>query len=609
MSAGRDRIWRGATFIFIAGTLLICGVATYAQDSQPALAPVTQPDSAPAVRAPEDIYGLWVLLPPLVTIVFAIVMQQVIPALTIGVLVASFMFIPCVLPDAGFGTGPLAGLRLAAEKHLVGALTDKDHIKILLFSMTIGGMVGVIAANGGTAALVRRVSRWASTRRRGQLSAWAAGLIVFFDDYANAMIVGPSMRPITDRLKISRAKLAYIVDSTAAPVSSLALVGTWIGSEISLIQKGLDALPQRPEFLGNMSAFPAFLGSLPFRFYDILALVMVFVIAVLGRDFGAMLRSENRTLQEPAAEDEASNDDAPGRAWYAVVPVLVLLFGSITLLFSGGWPAGGLGSIEAREGMPLWLDRIAIILRTTDVNNAILYGSFAAIFVALAISFGTRAITLKQSVDAATATMARMFPTFIVLVLAWTFAGAMEDLHLGAVIGHRLQEASFAPIWLPLLIFSSACVVSFATGTSWGTMGILCPVTVTVAAGLMAHLPASEALPLFYGSIGAVLAGAVFGDHCSPISDTTVISSLASECSVEEHVWTQIPYALTVAVVAVLAGDGVCRYLGQPAWIGLLAGSGLLFVIVLLIGRRPIVPAVEPVPAQVAHPDKTPGQR
>lgn len=191
--------------------------------------------------------------------------------------------------------------------------------------------------------------------------------------------------------------------------------------------------------------------------------------------------------------------------------------------------------------------------------------------------------------DSATAVMSRMFPTIVVLVLAWSLSQAMgkEGLQLGEVARTLLQAAEFDATWLPLLIFVASCVVSFATGTSWGTMGILCPAAVQISAGLLADVPADQAFPLFYASIGAVLAGAVFGDHCSPISDTTVLSSLASECSLESHVWTQMPYALTVAAVSIICGDVLCRVTSVPVWAALLIGSVLLAVILLAVGRKP----------------------
>jgi Na+/H+ antiporter NhaC len=551
---------------------------------------------------PDAKYGAWVLLPPLVTIVLAIALRQVIPALAIGVLVAAYMLVPCKPPPPDAVGGDVVwGLRLAVEDYLLGALARLDpdsgevnygHLKIIVFTLMIGGMVGVVAANGGTRAAVERVARWASTRERGQLAAWFAGLIVFFDDYANAMIVGPAMRPMTDRLRISRAKLAYIVDSTAAPVASIALIGTWVGAEISYIERGLVRVNEGvgPAWLDGVTAYSAFVASIPYRFYAILALVMVFLVAWLGRDFGSMRKAEERAVQtaDPTEVQQAHSVEAiSGRAWYAVVPVLVLVFLTIALLVVTGWPAAGLVSIKTGADMPHWLALVVSVFKDADPYNSILYGALGALVVAVVISLGTRSLTLAKSVDAATDVMSRMLPTIIVLVFAWTLSAAMDDLRLGEVAVALLQAREFDARWLPLLIFVSSCVVSFATGTSWGTMGILCPATVTISASLLADVPAEQALPLFYASVGAVLAGSVFGDHCSPISDTTVLSSIASECSLEQHVWTQIPYAVTVAVVSTLCGELLCRYLNHPAWVGLLTGTAVLLLIVLVVGRRP----------------------
>ena len=568
----------------------------------------TTPTTAPAPKPPEDKYGAWVLVPPIATIILAIALRQVIPALSIGVLIAAFMLVPCLAPQDAYGGGVLAGLRLAVETYLVNALADTDHIKIIVFTFSIGGMVGIIAANGGTGAVVNAVARWASNRRRGQITTWLAGLVVFFDDYANAMIVGPSMRPICDRLRISRAKLAYIVDSTAAPVSSIVPIGTWVGAEIGFIRDGLDQLKDAPAFLANVEPYSAFLSSIPYRFYVILALAMVFLIGLLQRDFGPMRKAER--AGPPAAPTRANNKrpqpEGSGRWWYAGAPVLVLVGLTIGLLGATGWVKVHTESVAAKAeiaelveaGQPVPMDSeenayipsgfelLQKVISNSNAYNSILYGALAAIGVALVISLATRALTLGKCVDSATESMARMFPTMVVLVLAWTLSATMEALQLGQVAQGLLQAARFDPTWLPLLIFVSACVVSFATGTSWGTMGILCPATVTIAAGLLADMPAQQALPLFYASVGAVLSGAVFGDHCSPISDTTVLSSLASECSLEDHVWTQIPYALTVAVVSMLSGEVLCRQLDQPAWVGLLVGAAALVLIVLLVGRK-----------------------
>ncbi|MGD8450847.1 MAG: Na+/H+ antiporter NhaC family protein [Phycisphaerae bacterium] len=593
--------WRILAAVVAFGVLAAVSLAATPTDAAPvvatqsAAAPAVATQSAPAPATmpagPGGFYGIWVVVPPLVTIILAIWLRQVVPALAVGVLVAATMLAWYdVQPASVAGVAAVAvgGVTRATEGFLIGALADSQHMKIVVFTLLIGGMVGVIGANGGTPAIVHHVARWASSRQRGQVTVWLAGLIVFFDDYANAMIIGPSMRPICDRLRISRAKLAYIVDSTAAPVASIALIGTWIGAELSYIQDGLSELHDRPAFLVSMTAYQAFLRSIPYRFYPILALVMVVLVGALGRDFGPMRRAE-RDAQ--AAPEEGTTGGAaevqPGRVWYALVPVAVLVCGTLALLVITGWPAGGLAAVQVPPETPRWIGVMAEILYECDSYNSILYGALAAVVVAAGISLVTRALSLARTVESAMAVMSRMLPTVVVLVLAWALSAAVQALQLGEVATDLLKQGGFAARWLPLLVFGTACVVSFATGTSWGTMGILCPVVVTIAAGLLGAVPAGEAEPLFYASVGAVLAGAVFGDHCSPISDTTVLSSLASECTLEKHVWTQMPYALVVAVVSTLSGEVLCRWLDWPAWGALLIGTAALAAIVLVIGRRP----------------------
>ena len=579
------------------GVVLAVALPLIAQTTQPATTAPTasQPTSAPAsatIAPPAKRYGLWVLTPPLVTIVLAIAIRSVIPALAIGVFVAAGMMVVCLPATEACGGGVIGVLRLGVESYFVGAIADTDHIKTLIFSLTIAGMVGVIAVNGGTRALVDRVSRWASTPARGQLSAWAAGIIVFFDDYANAMIVGPSMRPITDRLGVSRAKLAYIVDSTAAPVSSIALIGTWVGAEISYIQAGLSDLAAPPAFLDGVTAYGAFIASIPYRFYAILAIVMVVLIAWLGRDFGPMRKAEADFDPIEAAEEIKPSDErrASGSVWFALAPILVLVGVTMTLLALTGMPSEPLSEVQLSGDGPRWFGLVQVIIGNADAYNSLLYGALASIVVAVLISIIFARIHIVTAIDGATEAMSRVFPTFIILILAWTFSAAMKDLQLGdvavAFLSAQQEAQMFDARLLPMIIFIAACIVSFATGTSWGTMGILCPATVTIAAGLYGELPNDQALTLFYASVGAVLAGSIFGDHCSPISDTTVLSSLACECSLEQHVWTQIPYAVVVAIVSTLAGDVLCRMYDQPWWVGLLAGSAALFVIVLLVGRK-----------------------
>ena len=585
---------------------------------KPAPPPATAETKASPVPAapsgPKDplSYGLWVLTPAIVAILLAIFTRQVVPALVVGVLAGRQARDQHVCAGDAFAqTHPVVGgFRLAAEKYVMGPMLDPQHghakLKIIIFTLTIGFMIGVIGRNGGTTGMVKLVAGRTESPRRGALTAWLAGLVVFFDDYANTMIVGPTMRSVFDKVRLSRAKLAYIVDSTAAPVASLALIGTWVGAEIAYIQSGLTEVAQdgAPAFLMEqgtlLTGMQVFISSLAYRFYPILALVLVFLIALTGRDFGAMRRSEARALrgqdEKPydARIELAAEDQPTPRWWLGLVPVLVLIGVTVALLVITGFgPAGG--SELMQQNLPVW-KKISLIIGEADAYLSIFYGAILAAFVALILSMLARACTVRDAADAGLDGMARMFPAIVILVLAWALSSVEQDLALGQVVTDGLQAAKFPVQWMPLAIFVAAAVISFATGTSWGTMGILCPMTVTVGARLVSGVEPDQALPLFYAAVGSVLAGAIFGDHCSPISDTTVLSSVASGCRHEEHVWTQVPYAIVTAIVAMGLGDVMCSVYHQPWYYGLGAGTILLILIVLIFGRRP-KPLAPPLPA------------
>ncbi|MCP4246114.1 MAG: Na+/H+ antiporter NhaC family protein [bacterium] len=574
-----------ATLVLLAAVLCATAVAS-AQTTPPAETAAASP-TTPAAK-----YGLWVLAPPIVAILLAIVTRQVVAALFVGTLVAAYMLLPCEGAAAAFADShwAVAGLRLAMEKYVFDTVVeDRDHVQIIMFTMMIGAMVGVVKANGGTQAMVEILSRWAKTSRRGQVAGWVGGHAVFFDDYANTMILGPTLRPLFDRLRISRAKLAYIVDSTAAPVASLVPIGTWIGFEIGLIDDGLQAIGDTaqasgaavPAFLDGVSGYGAFLASIGYRFYAVFALVLVLIIALTRRDFGPMKRAEREAHDAPIDTIiEVSDDDVQGRWWYAFTPTLLMVGLTVAILLLTGLNAFP----EDKERT--W-ENVRYLLDGAEPYLSILYGALGGLVLAILISVTTRTLSLRKSVDAGVEGMTRMFPAIVILILAWSLSDSTKALQLGEVATNALTEAQFKPMYLPVAVFGTACVVSFATGSSWGTLTILCALVVQVAAALCAELPTDQALPLFYSAVGAVLAGAIFGDHCSPISDTTVLSSIASSCRLEEHVWTQIPYALVAAVVSVGAGHVLCNVFGKPWWMGLAAGVGVLLLIVLIVGRKP----------------------
>jgi len=577
---------------------------------------VEAPVAAVGTRAPRDptTYGLWVIIPAILAILLAIVTRQVVLALVVGVLAGAYMMVPCLAASDAFAglNSIVAGFRLASERYILGAIIDPrndyGHIKIIFFTLVIGFMIGVIGRNGGTRGMVNLVAGETKSQRRGALTAWIAGLVVFFDDYANTMIVGPTMQSVFDRVKLSRAKLAYIVDSTAAPVASIALIGTWVGAEIGYIQSGIDAVAQAGTAIvdpqGNaISGMQAFLYSIPYRFYPILALVLVFLIALTGRDFGPMKRSERKILSKidrdpvtPVASGKSKPAEPRARWWLGLLPVATLVIATIVVLVITGTGADKTVAAMSRvgpDGMNVWAqtswwEKASTVISNADAYLSIFYGAILSALAAVLTTLIVRACPVRDTVDAGVEGMTRMFAALIILTLAWALSQVLQDLMLGKIVAGYLHAYEFPAQWLPLAVFLCAALISFATGTSWGTMGILCPMVVEIGARVTGGLEASEAISLFYASVGSVLAGAVFGDHCSPISDTTVLSSIASGCRHEEHVWTQIPYALVTAVAAMALGDVMCSVYGQPWYLGMAAGVVLLLLVVFTVGRRPV---------------------
>jgi Na+/H+ antiporter NhaC len=513
----------------------------------------------------------WVsLLPAFTAIAVALIIRSVVPALLLGIWLgatALHSFSP---------KGAAVGLLDSFQVFVANAVADVDHAAIILFTMMIGGMVGIITRNGGMMAVVKMVVSRAQTAMGAQVAAWLMGLMIFFDDYANTLVVGNTARPITDQLKISREKLAYIVDSTAAPVVSIALITTWIGYEVSLIDEALQGITE----LEEVPAYEIFLQSIPYSFYPILAIVFVFMVAVTGRDMGPMytaeVRARNGNVLSVDEDEESENSDtlepkpdAPARPLNAFVPIIVLV---VALL--GGLYATGEG------------DSVRDIIGDADPYKAMMWASFIGALTAAAMSIGQRILTTHETVDAwyggARATLFGM----IVLVLAWSMSDVTTALNAKGYLITILGE-SIPAAWVPAAVFVLAGVTAFATGTSWGTMGILVPLVVPLAWAVMSVNGMTEAgdMHILYSSVSCVLAGAVWGDHCSPISDTTVLSSIASGCNHIEHVRTQLPYALLVGLVAIVIGTVPGGY-GVPPWVSLLVGGVVLYVVLRLRGRQ-----------------------
>ncbi len=514
----------------------------------------------------------WVsVLPAVLAIGIALTLRNVIPALFIGLWVGATAlrsFTP-----GGVGRGLLDSFQV----YVTGAIVDFDRASIILFTMMIGGMVGIITRNGGMASVVKAIVSRARTAVGGQVAVWLMGLMIFFDDYSNTLVVGNTARSLTDHLKVSREKLAYIVDSTAAPVACIALVTTWIGYEIGLVDQALASIGD----LAHVQAYTVFIHSVPYSFYPILAIVFVFMISASGRDFGPMLaaeiRARNGQVKPEMAEelpaihgDElVAKDRIPLRAINAFVPIIALVAALLVSLVMLG------------EG-----DTMIEILETTSPYRAMMYSSFVGVLVAVAMSIGQRILTIHETVDAWYGGLRATLFGMIILVLAWSLADLTATLNTASYLV-TLLAGSLPVALIPAIVFVLAAITAFTTGTSWGTMAILMPLIIPLSWAVMGvHGMADDSgMHIIYSSVACVLGGAVWGDHCSPISDTTVLSSIASGCDHIEHVRTQLPYALLVGAIGLAVGT-IPGGFGLSPWISIVAGIAVMAAVLRTIGRK-----------------------
>ncbi|MEO0468247.1 MAG: Na+/H+ antiporter NhaC family protein [Bacteroidota bacterium] len=530
------------------------------------------------------------ILPPLLAILLALVFREVIISLFVGVFLgAAIIGVYTKASLVGIGTGLLA----TVDTYILGALTERDHIAIILFSLLIGGMVALISRNGGMQGIVNRISRFARSARSAQLSTALLGLVIFFDDYANTLVVGNTMRNITDKWKISREKLSYIVDSTAAPVASLAFITTWIGAELGYIQGGVANLEHFPE---GLSAYSIFLNSLAYSFYPILTLIFVFLLIWLKRDFGPMHQAELRArasgqLFRASAKDIQSVEkemahfqpkaDIQIRAFNAIIPVGVLVGGVLLGLYFTGSSADIWGDQEAG-----FFQKLSRVLGQADSYAALLWSSLSAVLVAILLNLGQRLQSAKEAMESMRVGFKTMLGAILILTLAWALQGITEHMHTADFLVEQLGD-TVGPAWVPAITFLLGALVAFATGSSWGTMAILYPIIIPFAweTGIESGLETEANLSILFNVVSAVLAGSVLGDHCSPISDTTILSSLACSCDHIDHVRTQLPYALTVGGVAIFVGT-IPSAFGLPLWISFPLAIAILFGIVRFYGKE-----------------------
>lgn len=559
-----------------------------------------------------QILGIWTLIPPILALLLAFLTRNVILSLFLGVLSGAWML--ALL--GGDILDAIGGAFFGSTEYFIGTLADRWNAGIIMQVLVIGALIALITRMGGMRAVAETVARHAKGPRTAQLATWIMGFVIFFDDYANALIVGPIMRPVCDKFRISRERLAYIVDSTAAPIAGIFVISTWIGTELVNINEGLAIAG-----ITGVSAYSIFIDTIPCRFYNILALFFVFASAMLLREYGPMLTAELRARRTGAtvrpgsevekdddavpAEDQdickedhavvATSRKAPANIWNAIIPVGVLIVSALILFSTNGADAimAGNGLISAEEFTQLgFFDSVREAYSSSDASIVLFQAALLACIISIVMGFAQKIFTLKTGIETWAHGMKSMLYVCIILILAWSIGSITGDLGTAHYLVGALSES--LPMWIvPALIFIIAGIISFATGTAYGTMAILLPLVIPLAAaiaGFSTGTPDASVYSYIVVCSSGVLTGAIFGDHCSPISDTTILSSMGAGCSLIDHVDTQLWYALTIAAVVVI-GYIIIGF-GMNVWLTLLITMAILVGVLFILGKR--VPTWKP---------------
>jgi len=536
------------------------------------------------------IYGALTLLPPLVAIVLAFITRNVIFSLFMGIFTGTFMV--NISGENIFYA--FFGAFVDMSSKMVGSLADSWNAGIVLQVLNIGGMIAVVTKMGGLKAIAQKLAARAKTPATAQIYTWIMGFFIFFDDYANSLIIGPIMRPVTDKLKISREKLAFIIDSTAAPIAGLALISTWIGYELSLIKDAYIAIGQP-----DVNAFAIFVETLPYRFYNILMLAFVFFSAYTLREFGPMHTAAVRAYEtghvsNPETTSSVMNqensfmlpkEDREYSIYNAIIPILVLIVVSIVGFYINGKASLEGDVLKAVEANPFSFASLRDCFGAADASIVIFEAALLSSLVAIGMGLQQKIFDLHEAIETWVFGVKALVITAVILILAWSLSAIMKELGTATYLVTILSDSTPQFI-LPTVIFILGSIISFSTGTSYGTMGILMPLTIPLAnaVGIHTGLEGNELSTYTILNVGAVLTGAIFGDHCSPISDTTILSSMASSCNHMDHVSTQLYYALFVGVVAILFGFLPAAF-GVPVYILLPLGLLVVYLVIRFYGK------------------------
>ena len=500
-----------------------------------------------------DMYAtFWSLVPPVVAIGLALITKEVYSSLFIGILIGGIFY-------SGFSfEGTIIHV---FQDGIVGVLTDAYNMGIIVFLVILGIMVCMMNKAGGSAAFGRWASTKIKTRVGAQLATVALGVMIFIDDYFNCLTVGSVMRPVTDKHNVSRAKLSYIIDATAAPVCIIAPISSWAAAVTGFVE--------------GEDGFAIFIRAIPYNYYALLTIFMMIVIAVMNIDYGPMKLHEDNALKgdlyttpdRPYADAENEIVEGKGKVIDLVFPVLCLIITCVIgMLYTGGF-FSGTGFVEA--------------FSNSDASVGLMFGSFFAFVITIVFYAVRKVLSPRESMDCIPEGFKAMVPAILILTFAWTLKAMTDSLGAADYVANLMQSAAGGLMMLlPAIIFLVGCLLAFATGTSWGTFGILIPIVVAVFNGIDENM--------MIMSISACMAGAVCGDHCSPISDTTIMASAGGQCNHVNHVTTQLPYAVTVAAVSfvtyIIAGFIQNAFICLP--IGLALMFGTLMVIRAITKNR-----------------------
>lgn len=530
-------------------------------------------------------FGIITIIPPLLAIILAFITKNVIVSLFLGVV--SGTFILQLDQNSNFLKALVFSLLDFVQRSL-SSLADPWNAGIILQVLCIGGVINLVGKMGGAKAIAEALSKRAKSSKSAQIIAWGLGIFVFFDDYANSLIVGPIMRPVFDKMNISREKLSFVIDATAAPIAGLAIISTWIGLEVGLIHEAFGSIGV------NTDAFGVFLQTIPYRFYNIFILFLIPITALMMREFGPMRRAEYISFRKDnidtseldqgieELDDMAPKDGIKLSVWNAIIPIGVLIISALVAFYYSGYSSIMLGTdkelINSINASPYGFKSIKDCFSAADASVALFQSALFSSIVAILMSKFRKIYTVSEAIEVWIDGMKTLVITGVILILAWSLSSVIKEVGTAKFLIHYLST-SIPQFLLPSIIFILGAIISFSTGTAYGTMGILMPLAIPLSHSI------SPEMGYVVVCTSAVLTGAIFGDHCSPISDTTILSSMGAGCDHIDHIKTQIPYALFIAVVTIVFGY-IPAGLGLPVFIILPVAIIAIIIIMRVIGKR-----------------------